>query len=403
MVCLVLEGTLSKTHEGYLLIVDITGYTRYLSESELEHAQDTLTALLELLVENTRSPLVISRLAGDAVISYGLREDFFQGQTFIEKIEDTYVTFRKAIERLVLNNTCRCNACANISSLDLKFFIHYGTFGIQRISDYDELVGNDINLLHRLLKNRVTVETGFRAYALYTEAAFRQLDIEDLEESMMLHIETYEYLGDVKVFVQDLHPVWEKKRSTTAVAFPYDRILDRSEVHINMPRERVWDYFTQPKFRNTLVGSDRMEIANRAHGRIAPGSVYQCYHGEKWVPQTILEWQPFERMITREVASYFPSMSAIVEYRLDATEDGTRLTKLFSKMTGPFLWGMLIRLLAPVFRRIGKQSMEAFRLEIETDYRAHNEAPKSEAEFTGKQIHAAAAASLQASSGSLQS
>ena len=147
---------MSKTFEGYLLIADITGYTRYLSESELEHAQDTLTALLELLVENTRPPLVISRLAGDAVISYGLREDFFQGQTFIEKIEDTYVTFRKTIERLALNNTCRCNACANISNLDLKFFIHYGTFGIQRISDYDELVGSDIILLHRLLKNSVT-------------------------------------------------------------------------------------------------------------------------------------------------------------------------------------------------------------------------------------------------------
>jgi hypothetical protein len=97
---------MSKTPEGYLLIADITGYTRYLSESELEHAQETLTALLELLVENTRPPLVISRLAGYAVISYGLREDFFQGQTLIEKIEDTCVTFRKAIERLVLNNGC---------------------------------------------------------------------------------------------------------------------------------------------------------------------------------------------------------------------------------------------------------------------------------------------------------
>ena len=69
---------MSNTHEGFLLIADITGYTRYLNESELEHAQDTLTALLELLVENTRSPLVISRLEGDAVISYGFREDIFQ-------------------------------------------------------------------------------------------------------------------------------------------------------------------------------------------------------------------------------------------------------------------------------------------------------------------------------------
>ena len=277
---------------------------------------------------------------------------------------------------------CRCKACANISSLDLKFFIHYGTFGIQRISDYDELVGSDINLLHRLLKNSVTEETGFRAYALYTEAAIRQLDVEDIGESMALHNEAYEYLGEVKVLVQDMHLVWKKKHGETAVTFPFDRILDRSEVHINMPRERVWDYMTQPEFRNTLIGSDGMGIANRAHGRIAPGSVYQCYHGDKWVPQTILEWQPFERMITRESASMVPDLSAIVEYRLDATEGGTRLTKLFAKPTGSFLGCTLIRLLAPVYSRmIGKQVLEAFRREIENDLRAHSEALESEAEF----------------------
>ena len=364
---------MSKTHEGYLLIADITGYTRYLSESELEHAQDTLTALLELLVENTRSPLVISRLAGDAVISYGLRQDFFKGQTFIEKIEDTYVTFRKAIERLVLNNTCRCNACANISTLDLKFFIHYGTFGLQRISDYDELIGNDINLLHRLLKNSITKETGFRAYALYTESAIQQLGAETIGETMTRHNEAYEHLREVAVLVQDMHPVWETKRRATAVAFPYDRILDRSEVHISLPRERVWDYLIQPEFRNTLIGSDRMEIKNRAQGRIAPGSIYQCYHGDKWVPHLILEWQPFEHMITRESTPMFPDLNAIVEYRLDSKEGGTKLTKLFAKPTGPFLGRMIIHLLAPIFRRIGKQALEMFKFEIETDFRTGNE------------------------------
>src|SRR5512134_884988 len=136
---------MSETQEGYLLIVDITGYTQYLSASELEHAQETLTVLLKLLVEHTRPPLVISRLEGDAVISYGLHLNFFQGQTFIEVVEDIYVSFCKAIERMVLNNTCRCNACANIANLDLKFFIHYGAFALQRIRDREELVGSDVN------------------------------------------------------------------------------------------------------------------------------------------------------------------------------------------------------------------------------------------------------------------
>ena len=394
-----MEQTLSKTHEGYLLIADITGYTQYLSESELEHAQDTLTAILKLLVENTRSPLVISRLAGDAVISYGLREDFFKGQTFIEKIEDTYVTFRKTLERLVLNNTCRCNACANISNLDLKFFVHYGTFGIQRISDHDELVGNDINLLHRLLKNNLIEETGFRAYALYTEAAIRQLDVEDLGHSMTPHKEAYEHLGEVRLLVQDMHPVWERKRATTAVAFPSDRILDRAEVYVDMPRERLWDYLTQPEYRNTLFGTTRIEITNRKHGRVGPGSVYQCYHGDKLVPQTILEWQPFERMIANESTPLPLGIIILVEYCLDSIREGSRLTRTIAKPTGPLFGRTMLHLLAPMFSRIGKQNIKKFGRQIESDYQAHNEALSTEA-VTEEKIREAAAASLQEAPGS---
>ena len=149
---------------GFLLIADITGYTMYLSESELEHAHGTLTDLLEILVDHTRPPLQVSGLTGDAVLSYALDDGFVSSQTFLETIEDTYVAFRRAIELMVLNNTCQCNACANVSSLDLKFFIHHGSFVLQTVGDYEELVGSDVNLIHRLLKNKVTDELGFRAH-----------------------------------------------------------------------------------------------------------------------------------------------------------------------------------------------------------------------------------------------
>lgn len=42
-----------------MLIADLTGYTVFLQESELEHAQGSLTALHEIMVAGTR-PLVKS-------------------------------------------------------------------------------------------------------------------------------------------------------------------------------------------------------------------------------------------------------------------------------------------------------------------------------------------------------
>jgi hypothetical protein len=51
------------TRKGYLFIADITGYTMYLSQSELEHAHGVIESLLTLLIDHTRPPLVINRLA----------------------------------------------------------------------------------------------------------------------------------------------------------------------------------------------------------------------------------------------------------------------------------------------------------------------------------------------------
>ncbi len=386
---------MSDTHEGYLLIADITGYTQYLSESELEHAQETITALLELLVEKTRPPLIISRLAGDAVISYGLREGFFQGQTLVEKIEDTYVTFRKAIERLVLNNSCHCNACANISNLDLKFFVHYGTFGIQHISDHNELLGSDVNLIHRLLKNSVTEKTGVKAYALYSEAAARQLGVESLLGSMIAHHESYEHLGEVKVWVQDMAPVWQEKRNSVAVNVPVDRIWRRYMVDIKLPREQVWDYLTQPQYHNILIQADKIELTTGDHGRVAPGSVYQCYHGDKVIPQTILEWSPFDRMIVKVLAPWFPSVSFLAEYRLDPISSGTRLTRAITKPSGPFLPRLVLILMAPVFDRMMAPFYTTFARQIERDAGQQVAALEERGEFTGEQIRQEAEASLQ--------
>ncbi len=64
--------------------------------------------------------------------------------------------------------TCTCNVCRNIPTLDLKFFIHCGDYIQQIIANIKELVGSDVNLIHRLTKNHVKEMTGWRAYIMYT-------------------------------------------------------------------------------------------------------------------------------------------------------------------------------------------------------------------------------------------
>jgi uncharacterized protein YndB with AHSA1/START domain len=360
---------MAKTLEGYLLIADITGYTMYLSQSELDHAQEILTALLELLLDHTRPPLVLSRLAGDAVISYGLSDNFYNSQTFLEVIEDTYVAFRKAIEQMVLNNTCHCKACANISSLDLKFFIHYSSFAIQHIVDHDELVGSDVNLIHRLLKNHVTEQTGLSAYTLYTAKAIEHLNLPGLTETMVSLEESYEHLGTVQIWVKDMHPVWDQKQAALHKTIPAGQILGLFETEIAMPPDRVWDYLVNPETLNSLIHAERLEIGHLSHGRVDTGTTYKCIHGNRSTPFTILEWQPFERILM-QVGMPVPRCDALMEISLVPSPKGTRLCQIFSKTRGPLPARIANDLVMKGMTKQVKEDLESFRRETEEDLKS---------------------------------
>ncbi len=336
---------MSKTQSGTLLIADITGYTRFLSESELEHAQEILSTLLELLIKQTRPPFIISRTAGDAVISYAIGRTSILGQTFVELLEDAYIAFRRAIELMVLNNTCRCAACANVSALDLKFFVHHGVFGIQAIGGHDELVGSDVNLLHRLLKNRIIEVTGIRAYTVYSAAAVSALGLEEMTGAMQPHTESYEHLGEVQLFIQDMEPAWRVGRERGIVDIPTDQVLIAVERELPLPPHLVWDALTRPEFRAPLLGAVSQTINNRHDGRIAPGTEIHCDHGNRITRQRILTWRPFDLMVSEDTTPV-PGTTCLVRFRLTPTTEGTALECAISRGRGSLLNRRLMDMVA---------------------------------------------------------
>lgn len=172
-------GSLPQVEQtGYLLIADITGYTTYLTRSELEHAEQTLTALMELLVDQTPPPMSMAQLEGDAVLSYAIDDVMPSGHTFIETIDTIYVEFRRALELMVINTSCDSNACANIGGLDLKFFVHHGAFVEQPVFDHRQLLGSDVNLIYYTegLLRQTADATALRA-DLYIDPAWVGQDV----------------------------------------------------------------------------------------------------------------------------------------------------------------------------------------------------------------------------------
>lgn len=324
---------MNASHTGYLVIADITGYTAFLSGSELEHARDTLNALLELLVEQTRRPLLISRLEGDAVFSYALDQQVAHGQTLIDLVESTYLAFRKAKELMVVNTTCTCRACANIPNLDLKFFLHHGRFAFQDVGNYKELVGTDVNLIHRLTKNTIVASTGIRAYAAYTAAAITAMDQAQFAAHLTEHAEQYDHIGPVKILLQDLDQLWQQQRALDRYHVRPDNTLYRIEALFPLPPSELWPYITHPEHRAIVHGSDRQRLVEQPNGRIGPGAVYVCSHSTYTSRNTIVDWHPFEQVTTVETVP-IPSTYVYVTYLLEAVEGNTRLSYNCSRSFG---------------------------------------------------------------------
>ena len=146
----------AETEHGYLVLADISGYTSFLAKVELEHAHEILTDLLEVLVNQFQSMLTLSKLEGDAVFCNINEKLVPRPEALLELIENTYMAFTRCRDYPNAGTTCDCRACQSMPSLELKFFIHHGDYIVQSISGIRELVGTDVNLIHRLTKNHIS-------------------------------------------------------------------------------------------------------------------------------------------------------------------------------------------------------------------------------------------------------
>jgi len=199
-----------KTQMGYSVLADISGYTSFVAQTEIEHADVVISAMLENIIEKLSELVTFVKLEGDAVFAYVPEEKVSSSSTMLELFENTYLIFRDSATHMHTYATCPCKACKAIPSLDLKFFIHYGEYVIQKVAGTMDLLGNDVTLIHRLAKNHVTESTGWNGYALFTGNSMERMQVE--KKPFVQQTETYEHLGDVETYVMDMHVRYDEMR-----------------------------------------------------------------------------------------------------------------------------------------------------------------------------------------------
>jgi hypothetical protein len=313
---------LAQTERGCLVMTDLTGYTGYLTGSELDHAQDVLADLIETVVTAFRPVLRLAKLEGDAAFAYALQGKI-DGSMLLDVVERCYFSFQRRLRDIRQATTCQCNACAQIPSLDLKVLAHDGEFVRHRIAGREELAGADVIVVHRLLKNTVADAFRLRGYALFTEACARALGIDPAGLGMRDHWETYEHIGEVRAFVHDLKARWAEEQERRRVYIGPGKAEGEQSFDVPSAPPTVWDYLTSPTKRlRWQPGTDRVDQMN-PRGRRGPGTTNHCAHGKDVIVEEVLDWRPFDYFTVRFVLFGFPIDETA---ELAATDGGTRVT-----------------------------------------------------------------------------
>jgi uncharacterized protein YndB with AHSA1/START domain len=298
-----------KSEPATLVIADISGYTGYLAGVELDHAMDILADLIDTIVASLRPPFHLSKLEGDAAFVY-LGGGSVDGLHLQNVIEATYYEFRRRLRNITKTSICECDACRQIPSLDLKFVVHHGVVAKQMMSGTEELVGRDVILVHRLLKNSVDSKVGKRPYVLYTEAFVKAGGIDPAAQSLVAHAETIDIIGEVNGWLADLEVAWQMEEKQRRVRVtPADAVFSMSG-DIAAPRAMVWEYLTAPRLRSLWsVGTDRVdEKGGSDDGKRGAGTVNHCVHGPMAIVEEILDWRPHEYATRRYVIPGAPKM-----------------------------------------------------------------------------------------------
>jgi hypothetical protein len=280
------------------LIADISGYTSYLAGVELDHAQDIVADLVSTVVTALRPTFRLAKLEGDAAFMYAPAERI-DGSILLDAIERCYFGFRRRRRDVRQATACECSACVRVPDLNLKFVVHRGVSLHQKMAGRDELIGSDVIVVHRLLKNRVVEQLGLTAYALITQACVDDAGLDPAALGMTSSSEPYEGIGEVASWVHDLERRWQEEDSGRRVRVTAGDAVFSASVPNSAPPQLAWEFVTEPGRRLGWQAGTTEILVEAQGGRRGVGTTNHCMHGKDAVIEEILDWRPYDYLTER--------------------------------------------------------------------------------------------------------
>lgn len=192
------------TQPALLFMPDITGFTEFVSATEITHAQSVIKELLEVIIDSNRINLKVSEIEGDAIFFYrpGEPPSFEQ---LLEQVQIMFIRFHQHLQLYDHQRICPCEACCSAVNLKLKIIAHYGEVSGYSVNKYEKLFGREVIVAHRLLKNNLHK----KEYALLTNSLLEGFGNISTYPDWYLPEEAVEQydVGEIRFQVSDLTPL----------------------------------------------------------------------------------------------------------------------------------------------------------------------------------------------------
>lgn len=137
-----------------ILIPDISGFTKFMTSTELAHSSRAINMLIDEIINSVGDEYEVSEIEGDAVLL--IRKGPAPTQ---KEVEDTCLRIfndfhfrRKWMHKYAV---CPCEACQGLAHLTLKFVAHHGPLAEIKVGKFVKQSGPEMIVAHRLLKNSI--------------------------------------------------------------------------------------------------------------------------------------------------------------------------------------------------------------------------------------------------------
>jgi len=320
-------ASIGNTHKALIFIPDISGFTRFINETEIDHSQHIIQELLEIIIDANQIKLQVNEVEGDAVLFYKPGE-LPAMYSILQQVETMFVDFHQNLFKYERDRICECGACSTASGLSLKFIVHAGDIHEINIKDHKKLIGPSVILSHSLLKNSIATSE----YVLLSDELFNSDSIKNTEkpaewDGWRSGTDQYAEFGEVNYKYHSLN--FLQKR---IVLKPRPKLGERStniisvSVDIDAPIERVHFALTDLDIKSKVTeGITDVQYDKAKIPRV--GTVHHCI-----LPSVDLEIQATDnthvdgvRLYAEKVNNLPIFKTANLVYTMEDTRNNTHL------------------------------------------------------------------------------